>query len=96
VFYLAPTHLGWDTQRQFYSSVQGPPGVETPTLIFIDLGVDEDDNQRLVRAFVERLAGATRTSRTPPSNIWTSSLVNSFVRAITIQRHHVGTDIEAG
>jgi hypothetical protein len=30
VFHLAPTHLGWDTQRQFYSSVQGPPGVETP------------------------------------------------------------------
>jgi hypothetical protein len=33
VFHLAPTHLGWDTQRQFYSSVQGPPGVETPTNI---------------------------------------------------------------
>jgi hypothetical protein len=33
VFHLAPTHLGWDTQRQIYSSVQGPPGVETPTLI---------------------------------------------------------------
>jgi hypothetical protein len=32
VFDLAPTHLGWDTQRQFYSSVQGPPGVETPTV----------------------------------------------------------------
>jgi hypothetical protein len=31
VFHLAPTHLDWDTQRQFYSSVQGPPGVETPT-----------------------------------------------------------------
>jgi hypothetical protein len=31
VFHLAPTHLGWDTQRQFYSSVQGPHGVETPT-----------------------------------------------------------------
>jgi hypothetical protein len=31
VFHLAPTHLGWGTQRQFYSSVQGPPGVETPT-----------------------------------------------------------------
>jgi hypothetical protein len=30
VFHLAPTHLGWDTQRQIYSSVQGPPGVETP------------------------------------------------------------------
>jgi hypothetical protein len=29
VFHLAPTHLGWDTQRQFYSSVRGPPGVET-------------------------------------------------------------------
>jgi hypothetical protein len=25
VFHLAPTHLGWDTQRQLYSSVQGPP-----------------------------------------------------------------------
>jgi hypothetical protein len=25
VFHLALTHLGWDTQRQFYSSVQGPP-----------------------------------------------------------------------
>jgi hypothetical protein len=32
VFHLAPTHLGWGTQRQFYSSVQGPPGVETPTI----------------------------------------------------------------
>ena len=32
VFHLALTHLGWDTQRQFYSSVQGPPGVETPTV----------------------------------------------------------------
>jgi hypothetical protein len=31
VFHLAPTHLDWDMQRQFYSSVQGPPGVETPT-----------------------------------------------------------------
>jgi hypothetical protein len=26
VFHLAPTHLGWDAQRQIYSSVQGPPG----------------------------------------------------------------------
>jgi hypothetical protein len=32
VFHLAPTHLGWDTQRQIYSSVQGPPEVETPTV----------------------------------------------------------------
>jgi hypothetical protein len=31
VFHLAPTHLGWDTQRQLYSLVQGPPGVKTPT-----------------------------------------------------------------
>jgi hypothetical protein len=31
VFHLAPTHLGWDTQRQIYSSVQGPPGVKTTT-----------------------------------------------------------------
>jgi hypothetical protein len=35
VFHLAPTHLGWDTQRQFYSSVQGPPGFETPTNQFM-------------------------------------------------------------
>jgi hypothetical protein len=26
VFHLAPTHLGKGTQRQIYSSVQGPPG----------------------------------------------------------------------
>ena len=26
VFHLAPTYLGWDAQRQIYSSVQGPPG----------------------------------------------------------------------
>jgi hypothetical protein len=32
VFHLAPTHLGWDTQQQFYSSVQGSPGVKTPTV----------------------------------------------------------------
>jgi hypothetical protein len=33
VFHLAPTHLGWDAQRQIYSSVQGPSGVETPTIL---------------------------------------------------------------
>jgi hypothetical protein len=32
VFHLAPTHLGWDTQRQIYSSVQGPPKVKTSTI----------------------------------------------------------------
>jgi hypothetical protein len=32
VFHLAPTHLSWDVQRQIYSSVQGPSGVETPTI----------------------------------------------------------------
>jgi hypothetical protein len=32
VFHLAPTHLGRDTQRQIYSSVQGPPRSETPTV----------------------------------------------------------------
>ena len=30
VFYLAPTHLGRDTHRQIYWSVQGPPRSETP------------------------------------------------------------------
>jgi hypothetical protein len=32
VFHLAPTHLGKGTQRQIYSSVQGPPGSKTPTV----------------------------------------------------------------
>jgi hypothetical protein len=32
VFHLAPTRLGWDAQRQIYSSIQGPPRVETPTI----------------------------------------------------------------
>jgi hypothetical protein len=32
VFHLAPTHLGRGMQRQIYSSVQGPPGSETPTV----------------------------------------------------------------
>jgi hypothetical protein len=33
VFHLAPTHLGWDTQRQFYSSVQGPRGRNADILL---------------------------------------------------------------
>jgi hypothetical protein len=31
VFSLAPTHLGWDTKRQFTRRSRDPPGVETPT-----------------------------------------------------------------
>jgi hypothetical protein len=31
VFRLAPTHLGWDTQRQFTRRCRDPPGVETQT-----------------------------------------------------------------
>jgi hypothetical protein len=45
VFHLAPTHLGWDTQRQFYSSVQGPPGVETPTVGALGRGLLRVDEQ---------------------------------------------------
>jgi hypothetical protein len=32
VFHRAPTHLGRGTQRQFHSSVQGPPRSKTPTV----------------------------------------------------------------
>ena len=32
VFHFAPTHLGRDTQRQIYWSVDGPRWSETPTL----------------------------------------------------------------
>jgi hypothetical protein len=43
VFHLAPTHLGWDTQRQFYSSVQAPPGVETTTVGALGRGLRVDE-----------------------------------------------------
>jgi hypothetical protein len=45
VFHLAPTHLGWGTQRQFYSSVQGPPGVKTPTVGAPGRGLLRGDEQ---------------------------------------------------
>jgi hypothetical protein len=45
VFHLVPTHLGWDTQRQFYSSVHGPPGVETPTVGALGRGLLRVDEQ---------------------------------------------------
>jgi hypothetical protein len=48
VFHLAPTHLGWDTQRQNYSSVQGPPGVETPTVGAPGRGLLRVDEQLFV------------------------------------------------
>ena len=32
VLRLAPTHLGWDTRRQFTRRSRDPPGVETPTV----------------------------------------------------------------
>jgi hypothetical protein len=35
VFHPAPTHLGRGTQRQFYSSVQGPPGLKRRHLVQI-------------------------------------------------------------
>jgi hypothetical protein len=33
VLRLAPTHLGWDTRRQFTRRSRDPPGVETPTTV---------------------------------------------------------------
>jgi hypothetical protein len=45
VFHLAPTHLGWGTQRQFYSSVQGPPRVETLTVGALGRGLLRVDEQ---------------------------------------------------
>jgi hypothetical protein len=45
VFRLMPTHLGWGTQQQFYSSVQGPPGVETPTVGALGRGLLRVDEQ---------------------------------------------------
>jgi hypothetical protein len=45
VFHLAPTHLGWGTQRQFYSSVQGPLGVEMPTVGALGRGLLRVDEQ---------------------------------------------------
>ena len=45
VFHLAPTYLAWGTQRQFYSSVQGPPGVETPIVGALGRGLLRVDEQ---------------------------------------------------
>jgi hypothetical protein len=57
---------------------------------------DEDDGSTTrSNLFVEHLAGTIWTSHTPPSNLWTSSLGDSFVSAITTRRHHVGTGVEA-
>jgi hypothetical protein len=50
MFHLAPTHLGWGTQRQFCSSVQGPPppGVKTPTVGAPGRGLLRVDEQLLL------------------------------------------------
>jgi hypothetical protein len=37
-------------------------------LIFSDLGVDEDDNRRLIRAFVERLMNITWLASSLPDS----------------------------
>jgi hypothetical protein len=46
---LAPTHLGWDTQRQFTRQSRDPPGVETPTVGAPGRGLLRVDEQPLVK-----------------------------------------------
>jgi hypothetical protein len=46
---LAPTHLGWDTQRQFTRRSREPPGVETPTVGAPGRGLLRVDEQLLVK-----------------------------------------------
>jgi hypothetical protein len=43
VFHLAPTHLGWDAQRQIYSSVQGPPRGRNTDMFDFFYSFSEDD-----------------------------------------------------
>jgi hypothetical protein len=45
VFRLAPTHLGWDAQRQIYSSVQGPPRGRNADNIYDPINWDNLDNK---------------------------------------------------
>jgi hypothetical protein len=49
VFHLAPTHLGWDTQRQFTRRSKDPPGVETPTVGASGRGLLRVDEQLPVK-----------------------------------------------
>jgi hypothetical protein len=49
VFRLAPTHLGWGTQRQFTRRSRDPPGVETPTVGALGRGLLRVDEQLPVK-----------------------------------------------
>jgi hypothetical protein len=49
VFRLAPTHLGWDTQRQFTRRSRDPPGVKTPTVSAPGRGLLRVDEQLPVK-----------------------------------------------
>jgi hypothetical protein len=49
VLRLVPTHLGWDTQRQFTRRSRDPPGVETPTVGAPDRGLLRVDEQLPVK-----------------------------------------------
>jgi hypothetical protein len=49
MFRLAPTHLGWDTQRQFTRRSRDPPGVETSTVGVPGRGLLRVDEQLPVK-----------------------------------------------
>jgi hypothetical protein len=49
VFRLAPTHLGWDTQRQFTRRCRDPPRVKTPTVGAPDRGLLRVDERLPVK-----------------------------------------------
>jgi hypothetical protein len=55
VFYLASTHLGWDTQRQFTRRSRDPLGVETPTVGAPGRGLLRVDEQLLVKLQMDSL-----------------------------------------
>jgi hypothetical protein len=49
VLRLAPTHLGWDTRRQFTRRSRDPPGVETPIVGALGRGLLRVDEQLPVK-----------------------------------------------
>jgi hypothetical protein len=70
VFHLAPTHLGRGTHRQIYSSVQGPPGSETPTAWYSPPCTPKAARSRWRPTWKANLAFCRVVHRTTTVHVW--------------------------
>jgi two-component response regulator ARR-A family len=81
VLHLAPTHLGWDTQRQFYSSVQGHPGVETLTAV---VPVDASELEKYMLAVDDKSVDRAAIARILCGSRYRVTAVESATRALEL------------